>query len=180
MNKWKILSQKTVLKAKLFNVKELKIEFANGRQRIHHIAERKPTVSVFPVTDTQEIYLVSQYRYLLKKRSLEAMAGFVDNKETPLDAAKRELSEETGITANYWKELAEIEMAASVFRSVAHLYLAKDLKKGVAHPDEGEEISLIKISLDEAVRKVILGEINISATVIGILLLDKLKREGKI
>lgn len=179
MNKWKILSQKIVLKAKLFDVKELKIK-NNDRERVHHIAERHPTVSVFPVTQNLDIYLVSQYRYMLKKQTLEAMAGFIDKNETPLDAAKRELKEETGITANYWEKFAQIEMSASVFRSVAHLFLAKDLKEGVAHPEEGEDVKLVKMSFEEALKKVMIGEINHAASMTGILLLDKLMEEGKI
>jgi len=179
MNKWKILSEKQVFKAKLFEVKELKIK-QNGRDLVHHIAKRHPTISVIPVTENLEIYLVSQYRYMLEKQTLEAMAGFIDVGETPLDASKRELKEETGISAKEWIKLTEIEMAASVFKGVNHIFLAKDLTHGTAHNEEGEEISLVKIPLDEAVGKVIKGEINHSASVIGILLIDKLRTLGKI
>jgi len=175
----KIVSQKTIFKAKLFEVKELKIERA-GKQVVHHTAQRHPTVSVFPLSDDYELYLVSQYRYMLGKRTIEAMAGFVNKGEAPLAAAKRELEEETGLTASHWDELTEIELAASVFKAESTLFLAKGLIQGVQKQDEGEDIVVNKIKLDDVVNKVLRGEINHSATVIGILFLDKLRREGKL
>ncbi len=179
MNEPKIISQKTVLKTKLFNVKDLKIVLSTGSKKTHTIAERNSTISVFPLTDSYEIYLVSQYRYLLGKTSLEAVAGFIDKGETSLAAAKRELKEETGILANQWEELARIEMAASVFKGTAHLFLAKGLEIETARPEEGENITLVKMPLKRAVEKAMNGEINVSASIIGILLLDKLHKEKK-
>lgn len=175
----KIVSQKTVFKAKLFDVKELKIKRA-GKSVIHRTAERHPTVSVLPLTEDYEIYLVGQYRYMLGERTLEAMAGFINRGEAPLSAAKRELQEETGLTAIYWKELVKIQLAASVFKAESTLFLAKDLKQGRQKQDEGEDISVVKMKLSDAVNKVMKKKINHAATVIGILFLDKLRREGKL
>lgn len=180
MNEPKIISEKTVLETELFNVKKIKLLFPNGRKRLHYDAQRVPVISVFPLTEEYGIYLVYQYRYLLKKVMLEAVAGHVGKNETTLLAAKRELKEETGITANQWEELARIETGASVFRSRAHLFLAKGLEIGKPEPMEGEEIKLIKMPLKEAVEKVAIGEINHSSTMIGIFLLDKLRREKKL
>ncbi len=180
MKKWKILSQKKVYKAKLFEVKELKIKLPSGATRIHQVAERRPTVTVLPLTDYYEVYLVSQYRYMLSATSLEAMAGFIEKGETALSAAKREMKEEMGISANQLEEIARIQMAASVFKAVAHIFLAKDLEVGSSEPDEDENITLVKIPLSEAVGKVARGEISHAASVIGILLLDKLRSENKL
>lgn len=179
MDTWKILSQKRILDTGLFDVDQLKIQH-NDKIISHYVAKRRPAVSVFPITENFEIYLVSQYRYLLEKRTLEAMAGFMNKGESPLAAAKRELREETGLTATSWKELTKIEHAASAFRASAYLFLAKDLKQGDQEQDEDEDIMVIKLKLDDAVGKIMTGEINHAASMIGILLLDKLRREGKI
>lgn len=180
MNEYKIISQKKVYSAKLFEVREVEIKLPNGTKRIHHVAERVPTISVFPLTNSYELYLVSQYRYLLKKVMLEAVAGFIGKNETSIKAAKRELKEETGIHADQWEEIARVDMASSVFKSKAHLFLAKGLEMGSPQKEVGEDITLVKVSLNDAVNKVLSGEINNSISMVGILLLDKLKKERKL
>lgn len=180
MSRWKIVSQKSVFKAKLFNVKEIAFETKNGKKKIHHIAERPSVVSVFPLTDQYEIYLISQYRYTLQKQVMEAVAGYVEGKETTVAAAKRELKEETGIEAHQLEEIARAEVAGSVFKGKIYLFLAKGLEFGDSKPDDDEEISVVKVPLELAVEKVMLGEISHSASMLGILLLDKLRSQKKL
>lgn len=180
MSQWKIVSRKRVFKAKLFDVREVVFKNKKGEEKIHHIAQRDVVVTIFPLTDQYEIYLISQYRYMLDKTVLEAVSGYVDKKETTITAAKRELKEEAGITAHQLEEIARIEMAGSVFRSRGHLFLAKGLELGEANLDEDEEITIVKIPLDQAVEKVMIGEIAHASSVIGILMLDKLRKEKKL
>lgn len=180
MSQWKIISQKPVFKAKLFNVKEIVAESKTGKRKIHHIAERIPIVSIFPLTDSYEIYLISEYRYMLKKTIMEAVAGHIEKTETVIAAAKRELKEETGISAMQFEEIARVEMSGSIFNSKTYLFLAKGLEFGEANLDEDEEIRLIKMPLTEAVEKVMSGEISHASSMIGILMLDKLRAEKKL
>ncbi len=179
MSQWKITSQKSIFKAKLLDIQEIVLKSKDGKEKVHHVAERTPTVSVFPLTDANEIYLIYQYRQMLKKRTLEAVAGYIEKKENTLQAAKRELREETGITAMQWEEIARVEMAASVFKGKMYLFLATDLEFGPTQLDEGEEITLVKMPLLEAVKKVMTGEIDHSHSMIGILMLDKLRMQRK-
>lgn len=180
MSQWKVISQKSILKTELFNVDEIAFENSKGKRKIHYEAERAPVVSIFPLTDQYEIYLVSQYRRTLNKIALEAVAGYVKKKETTITAAKRELKEETGITAHQLEELGRIEMAGSVFKSKGYLFLAKGLEMGDNDLDEDEEIEVVKMPLSAAVEKVMAGEINHSASMIGILMLDKLRMQKKL
>jgi 8-oxo-dGTP pyrophosphatase MutT (NUDIX family) len=180
MSQWKIISRKSVFKAKLFEVREIIFKNKNGQEKVHHVAQRNTVVTIFPLTDKYEIYLISQYRYMLDKVVLEAVSGYVDKKETTIAAAKRELKEESGIEAGQLEEIARIEMAGSVFKSKGHLFLAKGLEIGENKPEEDEEVSIVKIPLSMAVEKVMVGEINHSATVIGILMLDRLRMEKKL
>ena len=180
MKRWKLVSQKTILRTDLFDVKQINFETKTGRKKIQHIAERIPVVCVFPITDEYEIYLISQYRYMLGKTVLEAVAGYIEKKESTIAAARRELEEETGITALQFEEIARIEMAGSAFRSKLNLFLAKGLEMGQNDLDDDEEISVVKMPLDQAVEKVMNGEINHSASMLGILLLDKLRLQKKL
>ncbi len=180
MSRWKLVSQKTVFRAKLFNVKEVVFKNQKGTQKIHHIAQRNTVVSIFPLTDQYEVYLVSQYRYMLEKTVLEAPSGYVKRQETTIAAAKRELKEETGITALQLEEIARVDLAGSVFKSKVHLFLAKGLEMGENDLDDGEDIKVIKMSLSNAVEKVMTGEITHAASMAGILMLDKLRMQKKL
>ena len=180
MSRWKFISQKSIFRAKLFDVKQIDFESKTGKRKIHHVAERASIVSVFPLTDSYEIYLISEYRYLLKKTIIEAVAGHVEKKETTISSAKRELKEEAGIQAMQLEEIARIEMSGSVFRSKMHLFLAKGLEIGDNKLDDDEEIEVVKMPLELAVEKVMTGEINHAASMLGILLLDKLKTQKKL
>src|SRR3989344_4076112 len=175
MNRWKIVSQKTILKDKLFDVVKIDFEDEQGKKKTHNIVEKSPVVCVLPLTNYYDIYLISQYRYMLKKTVLEAVAGYVEEGETALAAAKRELEEEAGITAHQLEEIARVEVAASVVKGKVHLFLAKGLEVVKSNPEDDEEISVVKMPLKTAVEKVMSGEINHSASMIGILLLDKLR-----
>jgi len=178
MNQWKI-TEKTIFKSKLFRIKEQKI-VGKKIKKTHDIVERTPTVVIFPLTDTGQIYLISQYRSLYDKIITEAVAGHMDGNESALKAAKRELKEETGLVASQWEELLRLENSASVIRSTMHFFLARDLEEKTANPEEGEEISLMKLPFETAINKVMDGEIKNGPTVLGLLFLDKLRREKKI
>jgi len=181
MSQWKI-TEKTIHKADLFEVKEQTITGKNKTKK-YQIVQRRPTVLVFPLTSSNEIYLLSQYRTLFDKIILEAVAGHVDPGENPLKAAKRELKEEAGISARQWEELLRVESSASVVRSNMHLFLAKGLEEGESNlggEEEDEEIVVIKMSLSEAINKIVNREIVDGPTIIGLLFLDKLRREKKL
>jgi 8-oxo-dGTP pyrophosphatase MutT (NUDIX family) len=180
MSQWKIISKKAILKTELFDVREIKLEDDKGKRKIHHEAERVPIVSIFPLTDKYEIYLISQYRSMLNKTVLEAVAGHIEKKETTIAAARRELKEEAGIEAQQLEEIARIQMSGSVFKSTANLFLAKGLEIGDNNLDDTEEISVVKIPLATAVEKVMLGEITHATSMIGILMLDKLRSQKKL
>lgn len=178
--KWGVISQKTVYKAKLFEVKEQRVLLSDNKKHIYTIVERPSTVNVFPFDDKYNLYLISQYRYLFNKRILEAVAGHVDKNETSLAAAKRELKEEVGMEASQWEEIARIQKSASVVKETSHIFLARDITEGEPNPNEGEDITLVKLPIKEAVARVMSGEINHAATIVGIFILDRLRKEKKL
>ncbi len=177
MKKIQVFSRDTVFDSPLFTVKKFDIEI-NGKKRTHFDVVRNPTVSVFPITPNHEIYLVSQYRYLLNKTMIEAVAGFIDNNEEPLAAAQRELHEETGLRAKSWEALGVFDTGASVVTGKSYPFLARDLTEGIATPEETEDIRLLKMPIAEAVDKIKNGEITSGITVIGLLMIEKKIREG--
>lgn len=173
-------TQKTVFQAKFFSVVEKKININKLQQQTYHNVLRSPIVSIFPMTDTYDLYLISQYRYLYNNELLEEIAGHVDSGETSLNAAKRELSEEVGIKAGKWKRITTMYSSASVVESKISIYLARDLTFGKAHPEEDEQIRLLKMPLQSAVLAVMNGKMQTSVSMLGILMLDEMRRKGQI
>lgn len=178
----RILSEKTTFKGEenTFEVREVELEFPNKKRATHYIAERVPVSVVFPITSKNELILINQYRYLLKKTIIEAVSGRIDKGETSLAAAKRELLEEAGLIAGGVEELTRIELASSFFRAKATLFIARDLEFVSQDLEESEQIEVFKMPIAEAVKKVADGEIQAASTIIGILMIDKLRREKKL
>lgn len=172
--------RKTLLQSDCFEVKEERILLPTGEEKIHKNVYKHDAVSIFPITPNYKIYLIKQYRYLYQKTILEAVAGYVDNGESSLTAAKRELKEEAGLTASDWEEIGRVEMASSVFKGTQYLFLTRNLELGDATPEPSEQIELVKMPLEEALEKIMLGEIRNSSTMIGIFILDKLKQQKKL
>jgi 8-oxo-dGTP pyrophosphatase MutT (NUDIX family) len=178
---WKIVSHKKLLQSKFFDVEQEKLILPNGQKTTYEMVIRKSVAMIAPLTDDHQLYMVKQYRHMLKDYSVELAAGHLDEGETALAAAKRELREETGLEARHWEEISVIESSASVIRSKVHLFLAKDLEEGKSTPEDEEgEIELIKIPLKQAVEMVTSGQVNTSVTMYAILLLDKFVKEGKL
>jgi ADP-ribose pyrophosphatase len=176
----KILSQKKVFQSKFISVFENELEFKNGTHRTHTDAIRDPGVFVYPIDEDGNIYLIEQYRYLHSQTIIEGVAGMIENGDDPLMAAKKELKEEAGITAKVWKKIAEMKAGASIISWNNTVFLAQELTFGSTQLEDSEEISVIKVSLERAVAMVMSGEIFTSSSIAGILMIDKLRQEGKI
>jgi 8-oxo-dGTP pyrophosphatase MutT (NUDIX family) len=177
----KILKEQTILSEEnAIEVRKVDLEFPNGRKASHYIVERVPVSVVFPITAHNQIYLIYQYRYLLGKKILEAVSGRIEKGESALKTARRELLEEAGISAGSFEELSKIELASSFFRAKVSLFLARDLEVGKQELEDSEEIEVVRMPISEAIKKVMSGEIQSASTIAGILMIDRLKKEGKL
>lgn len=175
----KVIGEKSILREKYFEVLEQDIEL-NGKKKTYHLVKRDPVIVVFPIDDKGNIFLIDQFRSLFNKRILEAVAGHIDKGESILDSAKRELMEETGISGEEWIELGKLENSASIIKSVSSLFVVKKLNFNKQELEEGEDIRVVKMNLKEAIEKIFSKEIMTTNTVVGILLIEKLIKEGKI
>lgn len=174
----RVIARKPVFTASLFEVSETEIETRSGKRHLHHQIDKDGVVSIFPVTEQNEIILIKQYRYLHEKYITEEIAGYINKGEHPLDAAKRELAEEGGLTARKWHRLAVVDLSASVVMGKYYLYVAKELTQGTAAPEDDEEITLMKFPIDQAVTMVMKNEIHISISMLGVFLVNKYLKGG--
>ncbi len=136
----------------------------NGKKGVREVIRHPGAVCVLPIKDDGNVIFVNQFRYAFNKVTLEAPAGKLDKGEIPLDAAKRELREETGLIANNIVYLGEMYTTPALIDEIIHLYLATDLVSGEQDLDEDEFINVIEMPFVEAVGKVMNGEIKDSKT----------------
>ncbi len=165
----KTLSQKYHFKGKIMNLREDLVECPDGRQATREVCEHCDGVAILPVKDNGEVVLVSQFRYPFSKIITEVPAGKVDGDEAHLDCARRELSEETGYTADSMEYLGFIYPSPGCMTERIHLYIARGLHEGQAHPDEGEFLKVSGLDMRDAVRMCEDGTISDSKTVVLIL-----------
>lgn len=177
-SKPKILSSKNVFQSKFFRVIRAEIE-RNGKRFTKDLLERNDTVIILPITNSGEIYMIMQYRDSYGKSFIELPAGNMEHNDSPLESAKRELNEETGLTANNWQHISTFITSANI-KGLVHVFAASDLEKGQQALEEDEEIKILKVPINEAIRKIETGEIQATAFVSALLLFDKLRKEGKI
>ena len=121
-------------------------------QIIHaQVLEYDDEVMVFALTKTQEVVLIEQYRHGLQKSIVEFPGGSVDTGERPLEAARRELFEETGYTGNTFIEVGHGSPNPAIHTNTIYYFLALDVEQIDQHRPEAATINLLLMSLDEVI-----------------------------
>lgn len=174
----KTLATKEIFKGKVFTVHVDDIELPDGSKSFREIVEHSGGVCVAAITDHDEMFFVRQFRYPYKRVLLELPAGKLEKGEDPLEAGKRELREECGVTAETIISMGTVYPTVAYCSEIIYLYAAKGLKSTSQELDEGEFLSVEKIKIADAVDMVMKGEISDSKTVALILKVNKLKEEG--
>jgi 8-oxo-dGTP pyrophosphatase MutT (NUDIX family) len=126
-------------------------------------------IAVLPLDEHGYTTLVGQYRYTVDEYSWELPMGGADPGESPRAAGERELREETGLLATDWQELMRVHTSNSVTDEVGYVFLARGLRQGPAAPDSTEQLTIERIPLAEAHRRVIEGTITDALSVAAIL-----------
>jgi 8-oxo-dGTP pyrophosphatase MutT (NUDIX family) len=134
------------------------------------ILESPDWVNVVAITPEKKILVVRQYRFGVRRTTAEIPAGILNPEETPQQGAIRELREETGYTTANWKYLGWVEANAAFMNNVCHQWLALDvIKTSAPELDEGEEISVMELSLEEVRREIDQGHMRNALSVLALL-----------
>lgn len=132
----------------------------SGKQRDYFYAVTTGAALIIPVTEDGRLILVRQYRYLSQRFSLEFPMGRVEPGESPLDGAKRELAEETGLTSQNLVLLGTFEPSNGMLKNLCSVYLAEGVAPGNGQLfDEAEEIETMGRRVDEFEDLIARGEI---------------------
>ncbi|MCV9385714.1 NUDIX domain-containing protein [Reichenbachiella ulvae] len=180
-NPWKKLSEKEIYSNPWIRVEEHQVINPKGGKGIYgkvHFKGR--ALAVIPIDKHGHTWLVGQYRYTLDEYSWEVPMGGVPLEEDVLDGAKRELKEETGLTAADWKRIARIHTSNSVTDEEGFIYVAKGLTEGETEFDETEDLAIKRLPIEEAIEMVMSGEITDSLSMAGLLKVKVLMDQGLI
>jgi ADP-ribose pyrophosphatase len=166
-----ILSERSLFKAVIFEVKEAVIQEADGTQAARQFVQHQGSAVVLPMDADGSVLLVSQFRAPVNQMVWELPAGRIDPGEKPVQAARRELLEETGLRAARWKRLSTLQPSPGYVREEMHLFLATGLTQGQATPEAGEFVHTRWFSRPELELWVDRGRIQDAKTLTGLLLL---------
>ena len=181
---FKLLRRNRLFEGRVFNVIVDDVEYPSGNRSVREIAEHSGGAVILACYPDNRIILIYQHRYPFDKFIWELPAGKLNPNEDPLDCAKRELAEETGVCASSWRELTAIYTSPGFCSETLHVYLAAGLSSS---PDgrkleEGELTMTMKaLPLADAIAMIERGEIVDAKSICGILLGDRiLRKEGRL
>lgn len=157
------------------------MELPDGKQEIwDFISHRKGAAAVVPVREDGKILMVRQYRNALERETLEIPAGSRDSvTEDTRVCAARELEEETGYKSDNLTFLISLKTTVAFCDEFIDVYLARDLKRGEQHLDEGEAIDVEVYDIEELCALIYQGKLQDSKTVAALLAYKNLLNEGK-
>ena len=176
----KKLSSEKVFDGVLIHLYKDEVELPDGNKAVREVIRHPGAVCVLPIDENGCVTLVKQFRYPFDAVTLEAPAGKLEKGEDILEAAKRELKEETGLDAAEMIPIGELYTTPAMIDEIIYLYIARDLSSGEQHLDEDEFINVEKMSLDEAVSLVLDGTLKDSKTQVILLKTDKLIKGGRV
>jgi len=163
------ISRQDIFSGRIVKVHVDKVRLFDGSTSTREIVEHEGGVTVIPVDENGDVYCVRQFRYAFGESVLETPAGKLEKGEDPFECAVRELSEETGFTADNFVYLGEFYPSPGYCHEKLYAYLATGLKKGQAHLDQGEFLDVEKYPLDTLVEMVMNNELYDAKTIIAVL-----------
>jgi 8-oxo-dGTP pyrophosphatase MutT (NUDIX family) len=179
VSSWRRLDARPVARCHVFDVDAVRFApESGGAARSFHVVSAPDWVNVVPLTDEGRILLVRQFRFGIEAETLEIPGGMCDPGETPVEAARRELGEETGCVASAIEPLGWVHPNPPLQSNRCFSFLARGVTRaGEPRPDPDERIETVEIPLADIPRWVEEGAITHALVLAALYLLDR--REGR-
>ena len=167
---WIIKNEQTQYENPWIKVTEYQVINPSGNVGIYgKVHYKNHAIGIIPLDHNGKIHMVGQFRFVLNKYSIEIPEGGGNPNTDPLESAKRELKEETGLKAENWEKLLEMHLSNSVSDELAIVYLATNLSQEESEPEETEKLTLLTMTVDEVYRMILDNTITDAITVAAIL-----------
>lgn len=177
-NPWKILSQQEVYDNPWIKLTEYQVIHPGGGNGIYgKVHFKNKALGIVALDDNKNIWLVGQFRFTTNSYSWEIPEGGGDLNKNPLEEAKRELLEETGLIASDWKPILNMHLSNSVSDEEAIIFLATGLSQQQSCPEPTEQLIVKKLPFEEAYQMCMQGEITDSMSVAALLKIKVLMLE---
>lgn len=169
---WEPLKSEYVLDTRWLKVKKETVELPNGKiLDDFYTVEGGELIAILAIDKNESVFLVKQYRHAVGDVTIDLPGGSVEKGEQPIEAAKRELAEETGMLAGHMEELLIYYPDSGRTSCIKHIFLATDLKEDIENlyfQDENENICLISMPFKDILRRMKSGELKEATLHVGI------------
>lgn len=180
-NPWKILSAREVYDNSWIKVTEYGVINPTGGRGIYgKVHFKNIAIGIIVLDENLDTYLVGQYRFPPDKYSWEIPEGGCPSHMQPLEGARKELEEETGLIAHSWEQILQMDLSNSVTDEVAVVFLAYDVEQHTPAPEDTEQLIVKKIPFEEAYQMVENGAISDAISVAAILKVKLMIADGRI
>jgi ADP-ribose pyrophosphatase len=167
-NSWKILNSKKVYSNKYIQLYEDLLNI-NGTNKVYIRGKRKNYSTVVPFLSDREVLVIKSYRHLVDSIQFEIPSGYIEDGESPIDAAQREFNEETGYITNNIVFVGEYTLDYSMFEQKGYIYAAYDLiKKNKQNLGLMESIKIESLTIEELKNMLFSGQILNAASIVAL------------
>lgn len=167
-----ILNHKKQFQGHAFDVAKISVELPNGKTRDYDLVEHGNSVTILPVDEQGRIYFVVQHRIGSGNEMRELPAGVMEEDETPLECAEREIREEIGKAAKTMRRLGGFYLAPGYTDEFMTVFLATGLYDSPLDPDSDEFLNIVTLSIEETYHEVFAGDFNDGKTLAALLLAE--------